>query len=165
MLLSRLFLIALLPLLVASCGFQPLYGRETNNAKVTQALEQTYVLPIEKRVGQIVRNHLLDKVSPKGLPSRATYQLKVKLREQKQGLAIDQSDSANRYNYTLFANYSLLDATGKNVIYSGHAQSVASYNIVESDFANLSAEKNARSRTAIVVSEEIHRQLSVYLSR
>lgn len=151
--------------MVAGCGFQPLYGSQTQNAKVTASLDQTYVLPIDGRVGQIVRNQLLDKVSPKGLPSRATYQLRVELREQKQRLAIDETDSTNRYNLTLFAKYSLLDASGKQAIYSGSAQSVASYNVVESDFANLAAEKNARQRSAIVVSEEIHRQLSVFLSR
>ncbi|OUR80458.1 hypothetical protein A9Q83_00565 [Alphaproteobacteria bacterium 46_93_T64] len=165
MLLSRFLLVTSILFLVAGCGFQPLYGSQTLNAKVTASLDQTYVLPIEGRVGQLVRNQLLDRVSPKGLPSRATYQLVVKLREQKQGLAIDKTDATNRYNLTIFAKYSLLDSTGKQALYSGSAQSVASFNIVESDFANLAAEKNARKRSAIVVSEEIHRQLSVYLSR
>ena len=132
---------------------------------MTKALDQTHVLPIEGRVGQILRNELLDKVSPKGLPAQATYQLSVKLRQLKQGLAIDKTDSTNRYNLTLKANYSLLDSTGKSVIYKGTAQAVASYNIVTSDFANLAAEKNAQKRSAIVIAEEIHRQLSVYLSR
>jgi len=135
------------------------------NAKVTASLEQIYVLPIEGRVGQIVRNQLLDKVSPKGLPARATYQLEVTLRSQKQGLAIDKTDSTNRYNLTIFAKYRLLDTTGKKTIYAGSTQSIASFNIVDSDFANLAAEKNARKWSAIVVSEEIYRQLSVFLSR
>jgi len=164
-LLYRLTIIFAVLTTVAGCGFQPLYGSQTTNAKVTVSLEQTYVLPIEDRVGQIVRNQLLDKISPKGLPSRATYQLSVTLREQKQGLAIDTTDSTNRYNLTIFAKYKLLDTTGKKTIYAGSAQSIASYNIVSSDFANLAAEKNARKRSAIVVSEEIHRQLSVFLSR
>ena len=163
--LYRLLLIFSVLFLVAGCGFQPLYGSQTQNAKVTASLEQTYVLPIEGRVGQIVRNQLLDKVSPKGLPARATYQLSVKLHSQKQGLAIDKTDSTNRYNLTIFAKYRLLDSTGKKTIYSGSAQSIASFSIVDSDFANLAAEKNARKRSAIVVSEEIYRQLSVFLSR
>ncbi|WP_169566592.1 LPS assembly lipoprotein LptE [Sneathiella limimaris] len=163
--LSRLAILFVILLSVAACGFQPLYGRQTQNAKVTAALDQTYVLPIEGRVGQIVRNELLDRVSPKGLPSRSLYQLKVKLREVKQGLAIDKSDSTNRYNLTLIGQYTLLDSSGKTAVYKGSAQSVASYNVVDSDFANLAAEKNAQKRSAIVVAEEIHRQLSVFLSR
>ncbi|WP_025897351.1 LPS assembly lipoprotein LptE [Sneathiella glossodoripedis] len=151
--------------LVAACGFQPLYGRQTENAKVTYALDQTYILPIDGRVGQIVRNHLLDKVSPRSLPSNAAYQLQVRIREEKENLAIDRSNSSNRNNLTLRANYQLLDSTGKNIVYQGSAQAIASFNIVDSDFANLAAEKNAQKRSAIVLSEEIHRQLSVYFSR
>lgn len=163
--LSRTFVIIGVLFLVAACGFQPLYGRQTENAKVTTALEQTYVFPIEGRVGQILRNQLLDKVSPKGLPVQATYQLKVNLTQLKQALAIDKTYSTNRYNLTLKATYSLFDSTGKIVIYQGTTQAIASYNIVDSDFANLAAEKNAQKRSAIVIAEEIHRQVSVFLSR
>ncbi len=163
--LSRAFALTGILFLVAACGFQPLYGRQTENAKVTQALDQTYVLPIDGRVGQIVRNHLLDKVSPKGLPANVTYQLSVYITEQKENLAIDKSNTTNRNNLTLKANYTLLDSMGKKTIYKGTAKAISSYNIVDSDFANLSAQKNAQKRSAIVLSEEIHRQLSVYLSR
>ena len=165
MLLFRAIALSTLLVMLASCGFQPLYGRQTQNAKVTAALEQTYVLPMAGRTGQIVRNSLLDKVTPKGVPARAKYQLQVSLSELKQGLAIDQSNSTNRFNLTLKAKYTLFDATGKQPIYRGSAQSVSSYNIVDSDFANLAAEKNAQKRSALVISEEIHRQLSVFLSR
>ncbi|MBL4741098.1 MAG: hypothetical protein JKY12_08875 [Sneathiella sp.] len=152
-------------LLVTACGFQPLYGEQTSNRQVTTKLAATYVMPIDGRVGQIVRNELLDRVSPKGIPAQSKYRLRVKLSERKQGLAIDTDDSTNRYNLTIYAKYSLLDSTGKEIIYRGTAQSIASYNVVSSDFANLSAEINARKRSALVVAEEIHRQLSVYLSR
>ncbi len=150
---------------LSACGFQPLYGDQTENAEIRHKLAATYVMPIEGYVGQIVRNELLDQVTPKGIPATVRYRLKVKLVEEKQGLAIDDDDSTNRYNLSLFAKYTLLDPTGKQVIYTGTAQSIASYNIVDSDFANLAAEKNARKRSALVVAEKIHRQLSVYLSR
>lgn len=165
MLLFRALSIFSILFLLASCGFQPLYGRQTQNANVSAALEQTYVLPIDGRTGQIVRNSLLDKVTPKGIPARAQYQLKVTLSELKQGLAIDKSDSTNRYNLTLKAKYTLFDSTGKQALYKGTAQSISSYNIVDSDFANLAAQKNAQKRSALVISDEIHRQLSVFLSR
>lgn len=152
-------------LLINACGFQPLYSSHEGSKQVSQKLAATYVMPIDGRVGQIVRNELLDRVSPGGSPARSKYRLQVKLSEKKQGLAIDTDDSTNRYNLTIYAKYSLMNSTGKDVIYRGTAQSIASYNVVASDFANLSAEKNARKRSALVVAEEIHRQLSVYLSR
>lgn len=165
MLLSR-FLISLVFMgLATGCGFQPLYGEQTQNAKVTGRLAATYVMPIDGREGQFVRNELLDRITPKGIPARATYRLKIKLNKGKQGLAIDQDDSTNRYNLTLTAKYSLFAANGKDIVHKGSAQSIASYNVVTSDFANLSAEQNAQKRSALVLAEKIHRQISVFFSR
>ncbi|MBO6826275.1 MAG: hypothetical protein JJ879_08740 [Sneathiella sp.] len=163
--LSKLLTSVILLLMVGACGFQPLYGRTGDNAKVQAQLSQTYVLPIEGRTGQILRNNLLDRVTPTGVPASAAYQLRVVLESKKAGVAIDSDASTNRINLTLRARYSLLDRTGKTSFYNGVAQSISAYNVVDSDFANLSAEKNAEKRSAIVLAEEIHRQLSVYFSR
>ncbi|GLQ04952.1 LPS assembly lipoprotein LptE [Sneathiella chinensis] len=154
-----------LALLAGACGFQPLYGKQNDSSVVRDRLAATYVMPIEGRTGQIVRNELLDRVTPAGTPDGTKYRLMVKISERKQGLAIKEDDSTTRYNLTLSALYTLLDSTGKNTLYQGSAQSIASFNIVDSDFANLAAEKNARKRSALVLAEKIHRQLSVYMSR
>jgi LPS-assembly lipoprotein len=163
--LFKSFVLASVLVLVAACGFQPLYGNQTNSAQVTAKLAQTYVLPIEDRLGQIVRNQLIDKISPAGLPSNANYTLKVSMTQTKSNVAIDQASATNRVNMNMTGNYALYDRTGKKPLFKGSAFSIASYNVVTSDFANLSAEKNASKRAAIVVSEEIHRQLSVFFSR
>ncbi len=165
MLLSRLLISLVFMSLITACGFQPLYGEQTQNAKVTGKLASTYVMPIDSREGQFVRNELLDRITPKGIPQRAKYRLQVRLNEGKQGLAIDQDSSTNRYNLTLTAKYTLFAANGKDVIHKGSAQSIASYNVVTSDFANLSAEQNAQKRSALVLAEKIHRQISVFFSR
>ncbi len=165
MLLYRQIVTLFLLMSVSACGFQPLYGQAPQNKEVSQKLAATYVMPIEGRDGQIVRNELLDRVNPKGIPARASYRLEIKLRSQKQRLAIDQDDSTNRFNLTLTAKYSILSADGRETIHKGSAQSIASYNVIASDFANLSAQKNAEKRTALVLAEKIHRQISVYYSR
>ncbi len=163
--LSKFFFSLIILLLVGACGFQPLYGKTGSNAKVQAQLSQTYVLPIDGRTGQILRNNLLDRVTPNGVPANALYRLNVRIISEKKGVAIDKTASTNRYNLNLRAKYTLLDRTGKIAYYDGVAQSISSYNIVDSDFANLSAEKNAEKRSAIVLAEEIHRQLSVFFSR
>ncbi len=151
--------------LLGGCGFQPLYGQQTQNADVQNKLAATYIMPIEGRTGQIIRNELLDRMNPKGVPARASYRLKVDIKESRKSLAIDPDNSTNRNNLTLNAEYQFLTPDGKREIFKGATQSISSYNIVTSDFANLSAEKNARKRSALVLAEKIHRQLSVFLSR
>lgn len=157
--------VLLLLLLPGACGFQPLYRDKGANAHVLAALAGIYVEPINGRTGQIVRNHLLDILTPRGVPSKPEFRLSVKLSEIKKGLAIEQDDSVTRYNYTLKASYFLKKPGSNEVVHSGFAWSIASYNIVQSDFANLNAEKNAKRRTARSISDELKNQLAVYLSR
>lgn len=152
-------------LLPSACGFQPLYQSSGKNANVTPQLANIYIEPLAGRTGQIVRNHLLDIMTPRGIPAKPEYVLSIKLSEIKKGLAIEQDDSVTRYNFTLKANYFLKKPGSNEIIHSGFAWSIASYNILQSDFANLSAEKNAKKRTARSISDELKNQLAVYLSR
>ena len=79
-------------LLVSACGFQPLYvEKKHNNAwyfsgdfdtSITQEMSQIKVEPIEERFGQIVRNELLDSLTPRGVPSHPKYRLYVELTDR-----------------------------------------------------------------------------------
>ena len=79
-------------LLVSACGFQPLYvEKKHNNAwyfsgdfdtSITQEMSQIKVEPIEERFGQLVRNELLDSLTPRGVPSHPKYRLYVELTDR-----------------------------------------------------------------------------------
>jgi LPS-assembly lipoprotein len=157
-------LICLLFLSLAACGFQPLYGSATQNADVQVKLAEIYIPPIQGRTGQILRNELLDLTTPKGVPAKPQYQLTIGLQESKAGLAIQEDDTTTRFNLTLNTSFKLIDTSDGQKIYTGSTQTIASYNVVASDFANLSAEINAEKRAALVAAEQIHQQLSVYFS-
>ena len=74
-------------LLLASCGFEPLYAKKQNNNSwyfsgnfdnsVTQEMSQIAIEPIAERFGQQVRNQLLDLVTPLGSPKTPKYRLYV----------------------------------------------------------------------------------------
>ncbi len=147
------------------CGFKPLYWDKGSNSHVSPEMSSIYIERLSGRIGQLVRNHLLDMVTPKGTPQTPKYRLSVKISETVTGLAIEQDDTVTRNNYALKANYFLKKPGSNEIIHKGHTRSIASYNIVESDFANLNALKNAEKRTARAVSEEIKTQLAIYFSR
>ncbi len=152
-------------LLLGACGFKPLYWDKGVYSHVSPEMAAIGIEPISGRTGQILRNHLLDGITPKGVPLKPKYLLKVKLSVSTTGLAIEQDDSITRSNYILKATYFLKKPGSSEIIHSGHTRSIASYNVVESDFANLNAQKNAQKRTARAVSEELKNQLAVYFSR
>ena len=78
---------------LAGCGFQPLYGQNGKGqaaaAKGTTLSDMAYVkvAAIPDRVGQLVHNHLRDRIHPRGMASRPVFRLSTTLSESREGLA------------------------------------------------------------------------------
>jgi LPS-assembly lipoprotein len=149
---------------VTGCGFQPLYGTKTTRDRAVIELSSVAIDPIPDRIGQLVRNDLIDRIHTKGRDYQPRYRLKVDLTTANEGLAVRSDDVVTRRNMTLSATYSIYNSKTGAVLFEGHTFSVASYNVGNSEFANLSAQRDARVRTAREVSEEIKNQV-VYFVR
>jgi len=150
--------------LLAACGFQPLYGQGPRQAAPGQ-LGSIEVAPIADRLGQITRNHLLDKLNPHGRPAAPEYRLDVTLHESNQRLAFRKDATATRALMNLVAQYRLTEIASATPVHSGASRATASYNIVKSDFATIASEKNARERVSRIVAEDIALRVSVCFSR
>ncbi len=155
---------ALLALAVGGCGFQPVYKGGARGATVPQ-MAAISVAPIDDRTGQLVRNHLLDLLTPRGAPARPLYRLEVKLRETKDGLALEQDESVTRFNLTLHATFEMNELRSDRTLLSGSTRAIAAYNVVRSDYANLIAERDARARSSQEVAQEIKTRIAVYFRR
>ena len=160
---ARLAPLALLALL-AACGFQPLYGQGPRQADPGQ-LGNIEVAPIADRLGQMTRNHLLDKLNPRGRPVAPEYRLDVTLHESNQRLVFRKDATATRALMKLVAQYRLIEIASGSQVHSGASRATASYNIVASDFATIASEKNARERVSRIVAEDVALRLSVCFSR
>ncbi|MEE2746243.1 MAG: hypothetical protein VX617_05115 [Pseudomonadota bacterium] len=145
------------------CGFKPLYG-SLENYKTISELANVKISVISERSGQELRNHLLDLMNPRGEPRQPSYRLSVSLSESKRGLALQKSEVSTRANLTIATDFTLIgikNNAGKK--YSGSSQIISSYNILNSDFATLAAEKNARSRAIKALSAEITNHIAAYI--
>jgi LPS-assembly lipoprotein len=156
---------AALGLVLVACGFQPLYGEREHGGDTQAALADVRVAPIPDRLGQVIRNHLLDILTPRGTPTEARYRLTVRLRKAKEGLAFEQDESVTRFDVTIAADYELAEIASGETVAKGTARSIASYNVVRSDFANTAAERDAELRLARELSDEIALRLAVALGR
>lgn len=144
---------------LSGCGFQPLHG---GGGGGPQDLATIRIERIPNRIGQKLHNRLLDRLTPKGPPARPAYVLKVSLAESLQNLAIRRDETATRANLTLTASFSLT-GSGDGRTFNGTAVSTNSYNILQSDFATLSAESDARDRALRVLAEEIRARVAAAL--
>lgn len=165
MLWSKAFVAVLVASLLYGCGFRPLYGNSETNAGVTQSLAQVSVELIPDRIGQKLRNFLLDRINPNGEPTHPLYLLEVTTSSTRTDLGIERDETATRAILILNAKYSLLDRTTQKPVLQGSLQSTNSFNIVDSDFATLSAENDALDRAAREISDDIKTRLGLYFSR
>lgn len=149
--------------ILGGCGFQPLYGQR-DRGSVAAELAAVKIKLIENRIGQQLRNFLLDRLNPRGEPATAIYDLTIALEESRENLAIRKDETATRANLTLRANYVLERAATGEILVEGFIRSVTSYDIVDSDFATLSAESDARKRAVREISEDIKIRLGIYFS-
>jgi LPS-assembly lipoprotein len=157
----RVVVLGLCALVVAGCGFRPLYGGGRDSVAATE-LATIRIEPIADRIGQQLRNHLLDLLSPTGRAGVPRYVLRVELSGSTQGLAVAKTELATRANYRLVAQYRLLGPGGKPLIFQASNKVVSSYDILTSDFATLIAEKDAKARAVREIGKDIRTQLALF---
>ena len=150
-------------LVPAACEVEPLYGSRSGDGEGA-GMAAIEIEPVKDRVGHIVRNHLIDSLTPGGQPARPDYRLTLAVVQSKTPLLIQLDDHANRFSLTLRAEFSVADRNGEE-IYRGNARAVGSYNVAESGFATVTAERDAADEAARVLSEEIRTLLLLNLPR
>ncbi len=151
--------------LLAGCGFQPLYGNRTQSDSTPAQFAQIDVHDIDGRPGQHLRNYLIDKLSARGGNYKKQYRLDIALSDRKDGLAIRKDEAVTRFNYRLLGNVRLTRISDQQILYESAFRVTAAYNVVSSEFATLSAERDAEERAAQDMSGEIITRLAIYFQR
>jgi LPS-assembly lipoprotein len=144
-------------LILAGCGFHPLYG----DARLQPQLASIYVEPVAERDGYELRNALINILGSNGQVGGKTYRLKLILNETNQGVALQNDATITRYNDTLSVNYVLSDAKGAQVT-QGVQTSLSSYNVASSPYSTLSAQQDADKRAVQDIAERIRIDLGVF---
>lgn len=161
--LSRLLTVAVVVLL-ASCGYRPMYGGSEGEVVVEQ-LSQIKINTIEDRHGQKLHNLLLDRINPRGRPDNPLYTLDVQTQISTTELGLRFTEIATRAQLTLQATYALIDNRTGETLVSGYSRSINSYNIPDSEYAKVTAEQDATDRAAREISDEIRSRLSLHFRK
>lgn len=148
-------------LVLTACGFEPLYGGGDGTV-VREDLTQVEILPIDDRSGQILRNELKNMMHPRGGAAERPYQLEVKVTQNKQDLLVSKSGFSTRANMVASTAYTLREVATGRVLLNDSAILTASYNVSSSDFATLSAERDARDRVLRDLARTVASRVAVY---
>jgi LPS-assembly lipoprotein len=154
---------------LAACGFEPMYAERTGTPPpgqpaqggVQSDLLNTRVATISNRVGQMLRNKLVDRLNPQGEPGQPIYYLVVRLNEQKEAVLTRSDELSTATNLRLAADYEVRDPQG-NVLTTGYSRAITRYNTLQSQYATIAAEDSARDRATRELADDIRTELAIF---
>jgi LPS-assembly lipoprotein len=159
----RLGLAIAVLLSLAACGFEPLYAARDGRPAAGD-LAEIRVNVIPDRIGQQLRNELLDRLSPRGPAPRQIYALDVKVNEARTELDLRRDATSTFAKLDIVADFRLTEiATGK-VVLTGQSRVASSYNLLRQTFANISAAEDARARGVREISDDLRLRLAEFMA-
>lgn len=180
---SVLHLAPALLLMLAGCGWQPLYARpspDPASGGVTAKLATIAIDPVstistldplaaagphdpyDSRAAQLLQNHLKDALNPYGPPSPAAYHLGIQLTKELVRTASTGNGDSTREEMVLTARYVLTDEKGARVL-KDKAVIVNSYDIVRDPFIDLGSQNDAVRRSVEQLAQAIQTRLATFL--
>ena len=150
-------------ILLNSCGFAPLYRHQSNSVGLFNHFAAIEIAPIESRLGQKLRNHLQDKLTPDGKPSEPLYKLIITIKKIRNDVVILKDATSTFAKITLRARYKLKNLNKAQIVTSGTTVATTGFNITQSEYVNIQAENGAKSRLAEQISMKIEKLLALFL--
>lgn len=153
-------LIAGLALLLAACGFQPMYAQPGGG----NAIGPVQIAEIEGKAGHVLRTELsrILAVENDGSPPMT---LEITLSERVTQLGIRRDESATRAELRLIANYVLTPPANQGRVMRGSVFTVVNYDIPTAAFGEIAAQDDARERAAETMAQRFRAELALRLAQ
>ena len=160
----RLLLAAVLLLSLPACGFTPLYATNTDN-DVSAGLRAVEVgtLVAEPELSRLVDRELRT-LLPEDDKTIAKYRVDITLQDRRRAVAVRQSESTSRFDYTLSGRYRLIDLETGNAIHNQKISAQSSYGIVSSQYASLVGREDAARRAAVELARRIEVDIAPFFA-
>lgn len=150
-----------MPLALCSCGFQPMLATSNGTSSVADSFARIKVATIENRSGQVLRNDLIDTLTPRGEPDHPDYTLYIRIEEPQQNLAFQRNNSVTNVGYGINAYWQLVNDKGATV-YASTSSSSQQYTISNSQYSAGVSAQNTRDQILQDISQDIRNKLGQY---
>lgn len=136
------------------------YGGDFDTS-ISQEMAQVSIEPISQRFGQVMRNELLDLLTPKGAPKQPKYRLYVNLSNKSVSDQALRSDiTATRKMVKYRVRYYMVEGTEK--VLSGDSIAYVSYDILANPYSTTMAQKKGDEDAAKIIANDIALRLGAY---
>lgn len=156
-------------LLLAGCGFQPLYAEKADDsaslALAGVKVDDVGAVAGEKRMGQQFKENLEDQLNPGGaVPANAPYRLTATLTSSEAPIGIARDGTVSRYNIYLDSSYKLFRTSDGKQVTGGSLRYVSSYNnVTNAYFSTYVSQEDAIKRGVVELSQLFRQRLGAYL--
>ncbi len=153
-------------LFVSACGFTPMYAKGGGQTTTTtQQLASIEIANIPDRSGQMLRNNLVDRLTPRGVISAPKYKLDfVQMKESVRDLDITVRSDTTREQMKLSGTLTLTDLDTGEIVLTKPLSVRGSYNILESEYTSRVSRQDLRQDLLEKLSLQIERAVTLYLS-
>lgn len=156
----------LLPFLLAACGFEPMYAKQSGKQNALLAGVRVEGAP-PGRLGQQFRIALEDQLNPEGvMPVDPLYRIQVTFDHTEAAIDTARDGTVSRYNVYLNSNYKLYRISDGVLMTSGSLRHVSSYNNITNEyFSTYVAQEDALERGIVELGKLYRQRLAVYLTQ
>ncbi len=159
---------------VAACGFEPLYVQKTSKEDkwyfdgdfdnyVTDQMAQIKIVVTGGRLGQQIKNNLLDLLTPQGVPTKPKYYLyvnPVQENEYDQALRSDITATRKRIDYRV--DYYMTQDSER--VMRGNTVSFVSYDILDNPYSTVISRKKVQQDAAKIMANDIALRLGAFFN-
>jgi len=149
--------IASLALLLAGCGFEPMYAPSGGG----HAIGPVHVAMIEGKAGHVLKTEL-DRMLQAEDDGGQSAELDITLKEEVVLLGLRLDESASRAELRLTANYAFTPIGATRPLH-GRLETSVTYEIPTAAFGEISAQDDARERAAETLAERMRAELAIRL--
>ena len=157
----RALFLAPLGLVLAGCGFHPLYAPR-GPRDWDPDLAAINVVKISDRPGQILAQALRENLNPSGVSVAKRWDLRIGLRVIRSDLGIQRNATATTSELTVSAVFQIVDRKG-TVVYTSSSNAVGDFDQLEDAYATQVAADGARDRAIRQVADEITLRLAIFV--
>lgn len=151
-------------LLLAACGFQPLYATRVDGSSASLELATVAVAEQSTRLGQLIRNELMSIIAPVGQEGEQLHSLQLAPRAEEEVVIQDFDTGVLRRSFRIEAAFRLTRIGSDIELFSGRTFSQASYDRTGTPFADRQARIAAEERAAKELGADIATRLAAYFA-
>ena len=150
-------------LVLAGCGYRPMYGSSATSPGVAGSLSSISIPEPTDRTGQLIRNELISSMQTGRGEDKYMLNLTTTLADN--GVILDKQPSVGRQAILITTSYELVDRSTGKILTKGTTFARVPYDVVRQPFADMQAQKDATERAAREVGADIRTRLATYFAK